>query len=238
MKQVITSLLLLIVITGLSQEKTVIKDRNAQMRNVGSFSGIDVSSAIELLITQGDPTNVVVSADEDKYRDNIKTEVRNGVLHIFYESKGFNWNIGNHRLKAYISFNTLKSLHISGASTCKINGTVNQQDLTIKMSGASSLSGELKIGTLNFEGSGACNAKITGTAGKLNLQVSGASDFKSYDFTADDCTARASGASDIRVTVNRELSADASGASSVNYKGNPSVREARSSGASSISKKS
>ncbi len=238
MKQFIGIAFLFIGMTVFAQEKTVIKDRNAQMRNVGSFTGISVSSAIELLITQGDPINVVVSADEDKYRDNIKTEVTNGVLHIYYESKGFNWNIGNHRLKAYVSFNTLRSLSISGASNCKINGTVNQPDLTIKMSGASTLSGELKIGTLNFEGSGASNAKITGSAGKLNLQVSGASDFKSYEFTAENCTARASGASDIRVTVNRELSADASGASSVNYKGNPSVREARSSGASNISKKS
>ena len=228
----------LLCLSSFAQEKTVIKDRNAQQRSVGSFTGIKVSSAIELLISQGGPNTVVVSADEDKYRDNIKTEVNNGVLHIYYEMHGLNWNIGNHKMKAYVSFSTLKTLEVSGASDCKINGTVDQPELNLKMSGASSLSGALKIGSLNFEGSGASNAKVTGTANKLVIHVSGASDFKSYDFVAQDCSARASGASDIKITVNRELSVDASGASSINYKGSPAVRELHSSGASSVSKKS
>lgn len=223
---------------GFAQEKTIIKDRNAQVRNVGTFTGIKVSSAIELLLSQGNPSNVVVSADENKYRDNIKTEIRNGVLNIYYENHGLNWNVGNHRLKAYVSFNTLKTLQIDGASSCKINGSIVEQDLNIKMSGASSLSGDLKINNLNFEGSGASNAKITGSATRIIIHVNGASDFKSYDFVTEDCTARASGASDIRITVNKELSVDASGASSINYKGNPAVRELHSSGASSVSKKS
>ena len=238
MKQFITIALTVFSFVCFAQEKTIIKDRNAQVRNVGSFTGISVSSAIELLITQGNPTNVVVSADEDKYRDNIKTEVRNGTLHIFYENHGFNWNIGNHRMKAYVSFNTLHNLEVSGASSCKINGTIDQPELTIKMSGASSMNGDMKIGNLNFEGSGASNAKVTGSAAKMVIHVSGASDFKSYDFIADNCTARATGASDIRITVNKELSVDASGASSINYKGSPAVRELHSSGASSVSKKS
>lgn len=238
MKQFISIALTLMCITSFAQEKTVIKDRNAQVRNVGSFTGIKVSSAIDLLITQGSPSNVVVSADEDKYRDNIKTEVRNGILNIYYETKGFNWNMGNHKIKAYVSFSTLRSLEIDGASDCKINGSIDQPELDIKMSGASSLNGNLKINNLTFEGSGASNAKVTGSANKLNIHVTGASDFKSYDFVAEDCQARASGASDIRITVNKELSVDASGASSINYKGSPAVRELRSTGASSVSKKS
>jgi len=46
------------------------------------------------------------------------------------------------------------------------------------------------------------------------------------------------GASDIRVTVKNELSADLSGASTVFYKGDAVVKDARTSGASAVKKSS
>jgi len=52
------------------------------------------------------------------------------------------------------------------------------------------------------------------------------------------CNASASGASDIRINVNKELSAHASGASNVQYKGEGLVRDLRTSGSSSVNRKS
>ncbi len=54
----------------------------------------------------------------------------------------------------------------------------------------------------------------------------------------DYCNAKASGASDIKITVNKELSAEASGASDVKYKGAGLIRDIKTSGASSISRRS
>ena len=51
-------------------------------------------------------------------------------------------------------------------------------------------------------------------------------------------TVRASGASDIRVTVRSELTADLSGASTVYYKGEAVVHDVRASGASAVKKSS
>jgi hypothetical protein len=48
----------------------------------------------------------------------------------------------------------------------------------------------------------------------------------------------ASGGSDVYITVNKELNADASGGSDVYYKGNGTVREMKSSGSSSVKKTS
>jgi hypothetical protein len=79
---------------------------------------------------------------------------------------------------------------------------------------------------------------LTGSVGQLNVEASGASDFKGFDLAVDFCTAKASGASDIKITVNKELSAEASGASDVRYKGSGLIRDIKTSGASSISKRS
>ena len=79
---------------------------------------------------------------------------------------------------------------------------------------------------------------LSGTMGQLDIEASGASGFKGYDMEVDYCDAKASGASDIKITVNKELSAEASGASDVNYKGSGLIRDVKTSGSSSISKRS
>jgi hypothetical protein len=68
------------------------------------------------------------------------------------------------------------------------------------------------------------------------VEASGASDFKGFDLETDICNAQASGASDIKITVNKVLSAQASGASDVRYKGDCTIKEIKSSGSSSVSK--
>ncbi len=78
---------------------------------------------------------------------------------------------------------------------------------------------------------------LTGTAEKLSIEANGASSFKGFDFAANYCDAHASGASDITITVNKELSARATGASDVHYKGNGVIRDIKTSGASSVSKR-
>jgi hypothetical protein len=75
-----------------------------------------------------------------------------------------------------------------------------------------------------------------GTATRLYVEASGASDFKGFDLVAESCEAKASGASDIRITVNKELSAEASGASDVKYRGDCTIREVKSSGSGSVSR--
>ena len=66
------------------------------------------------------------------------------------------------------------------------------------------------------------------------LEVSGASDVKGSGFTVDVCNAKASGASDINIAVNKELTINASGASKISYTGNALVKEIHSSGASKV----
>jgi Putative auto-transporter adhesin, head GIN domain len=106
------------------------------------------------------------------------------------------------------------------------------------MSGASDFKGTVNITDLKMELSGASDVKIGGTAASVKIESSGASDVKGFDLVTDFCTAKASGASDINITVNKELTAHASGASDISYKGDAVIKDTHSSGASSVSKKS
>jgi hypothetical protein len=214
-----------------------VNDPNAEIREAKNYHGISVSSAFDVYLTQSNEEAVAVSAAEAKFRERIKVEVKDGILHVWYDNQG-KWNTGNKKLKAYISFKAIDKLTINGACDVFISGTLKSDDLTIKLSGASDLKGKLDSKKLAIDLNGASDMTVTGTAGQLSVEASGASDFKGFDFTTDYCDAHASGASDIKITVNKELSAHASGASDVHYKGDAVIRDLKTSGASSVSKRS
>jgi len=230
---------LLILFTAFSLQlfaQTIINDKNAEVRNVGSFSAIKVSGGIDVYLSQSDNYALAVSASEDKYRDAIKTEVRNGVLNISYNGSGIRFN-SNLRLRAYVSFKTLESLEGSGACDFIINGTFKGNSLKAKLSGACDIKGNINFENLDLSLSGASTVKANGTVSNIKIDASGASDIKNYDLVVDNCIADISGASDIKITVNKSLNAKASGASSLYYKGNPEKKDVSSSGASSISQR-
>jgi hypothetical protein len=237
MKKIVVFLAGCLLVIGALAQKTVIEDPNAVLRPVKGYHGIEVSGAINLYLSPGDQETVAVSARDIKWRDRIRTEVVDGILKIWLDAKG--WSLGNNKLKAYVSFTTLNKLNASGASDVYVDGVIAGPSLSISLSGASDFKGAIKVDELRLNQTGASDAHITGiVTGLATIESGGASDVKGYDLVIQNCNARATGASDIRITVNKELNANASGASSIYYKGEGVIRDLHSSGASSVSKKS
>lgn len=236
MKKLVSIVLFNLFVFAAFAQKTV-NDPNAEKRNISGYHGIEVSGGIDLFLSQGGET-VAVSASETKYRDRIKTEVKNGILKIWYETKSnisIDWGT-NRKMKAYVSFKNLDNLEGSGGSDISVEGSIKVNTLSLEVSGGADFEGKVDVNDLKVDASGGSDVKISGSAKKLDIDASGGSDFKGYELSTDICNLQASGGSDVYITVNKELSADTSGGSDVFYKGNGSVREMKSSGSSSIKK--
>ncbi|HLP35833.1 head GIN domain-containing protein [Lacibacter sp.] len=241
MKKIVLSTLLFVAATPVlfAQETTVINDKNAEARKVSGFHGIKISNAFDVIIKQGNEEAVVVSASEEKFRDRIKVNVVNGILQISYDNeKVWKWSNENRKLRAYISVKNIDKLDVSGATDIKIDGVLKGSNLKVDLSGASSLKGAISYASVTVDQSGASNSKLSGTVTNLDVDVSGASDFTGFDLITENCRAEASGASDVKITVNKDLKVDASGASDVQYKGTASISDFRTTGASSLKKRS
>jgi hypothetical protein len=217
-----------------NSQKTI-NDANVQSRTVGQFNAIVVSSSIDLYLSQSSTAAVAVSANDVKYRDLIITEVKNNTLYISYKSKGNDWGAKN--LRAYVAATTLNRIDASGACDVKVEGGIKSTDLEIEISGSSDFKGEVTAENLKLNGSGSSDFIISGSATNVRIDISGASDVKAFDLITDYCDASASGASDINITVNKELKVKASGASDVSYRGNGMIKEVSTSGASDVKKK-
>ena len=218
-------------------QNDIVVDANASVRNLtGQFDAIKISGGIDLYLSQADNVAIAVSAGNENYKECIKTVIEDGTLKIFYKGEN-SWRKKDRKMRVYVSFKDIKKLEASGACDVIVTGSISTASLAIQMSGACDFSGSVKAAVLKLNLSGASDAKISGTAGTAFIESSGASDVKAYDLVTDICKVNVSGASDVFITVNNELTASATGASDIKYKGNALVKEMKSSGASSVSKK-
>jgi hypothetical protein len=237
MNKILLTFLAIVTVQAAAFAQLTINDPNAQVRQAKNFHGISIGHAFDVYLVQGNEEAVAVSASDDRYMDKIIVDVRNGILYIEIEKNGkFNWS--NKKFKAYISFKKIDKLDISGACDVLVEGSIKADNLKIRLSGASDLKAKLEVGKLEVNLSGASDMNVTGVVTELDIEASGASKFKGFDLATDYCSANASGASDIKITVNKELSVHASGASDIDYKGAGVIRDLKTSGASSVSRKS
>ncbi len=236
MKNIFLALVMLCFASVSHAQNEIVVDPNASTRILaGQFTAIKISGGIDLYLSQSENIAIAVSAANENLKEGIKTVIENGTLKIFYEGDK-SWRRKDRKLRAYVSFSELKSLDASGACDVVVAGSLTLATLELHMSGACDFKGMVKLNTLKLNLSGASDVHISGTANTIEIESSGASDVKGYGLVTDFCNANVSGASDVNITINKELSAIASGASDIKYKGSAEIKKHNSCGASSIAK--
>ena len=181
----------------------------SEVRNQTGFKGVDVGGVFEVEIVAGKDFAVEVEAD-DNLLPFIKTEVEDGVLHIRTSENIKSQN----SMRLRIAAPDIESLEASGASKVSLEG-VNNTSLKVDTSGASKL-------------------RIAGDTGSLEVEVSGAGKIDAESLKAKSATVDASGASHVSVYATERLVTDASGASKIEYSGNPASVRKNTSGVSSV----
>jgi hypothetical protein len=237
------SILMLLVACAVSvasvaqNDPKIINDANAQPRSInGSFHAIHIEDGIDLYLTQGSEDAVAVSAASEEYRKKIVTKVVDGILKVYYDEE---WNLTwrSRKLRAYISVKSIDGLRASGGSDVIVKGTLSSSKLSFNLSGGSDFVGDIKADELKVDISGGSDMNVTGTATNLRIGASGGSDFKGYKLAAEYAIVEVSCGSDAEVSVSKELFAEASGGSDVDYRGTPTIKRSSASGGSSVTKR-
>jgi len=217
------------------------------------FTNVNVSSAFEVKITPSDTYSVSVTAPQDWF-DDINVDRSGNVLEVGLDwGWGFWRNLGSNRPSVKITMPELYVLEMSGATHGNVTGfqsthdfkvslsgasildlSIEAYDTSLTVSGASQISGPLKAHDIRLNVSGASTAKLTGTGNNLNLQVSGASHATLDDLNVKDARAEVSGASRAVVSPAGNLDIYVSGASTLEYTGNPVIGTLDVTGGSSV----
>jgi len=191
-------------------------------REVSDFTALKIDYPAQVFISQGKTQSVKIEAD-DNVLPNLKTEIHNGQLLIYYKVEEGKHVNPTKPVKITIVVKDLKDVEFDSAGGLTITG-LNTDSLDLSMSGAGDLKlDNILISKLSINLSGAGSMTASGTADNLDLNISGFGSFNGKELHGKTANISLSGAGSATVWVDRELTADVSGAGSVNYYGSPSV---------------
>ena len=213
-----------------------------EVRNVGKFSGIQVSSGIKVSYTQDSKREVVVETNGDlqKY---VKTEVVGDILKVYVENpKGQNLNFN--RIKVDISSPELNKIAVNQGANFTTENTVNSSFFQIATTSGGHLSADLfakgkvelsttsgssakinvKAQNLEMSATSGSDAVLVGNINDAAFTVSSAATVNAQDLVTKNSTISASSASNIKVNVTNNLTVSGTSGANVKYRENSTVR--------------
>jgi len=212
-------------------------NEKSETRDLKNFDAIKVSTGIDLYIRMGNTESVRIEADDDDM-DDIKTEVRDGTLHIYMKRRNswFNWGF-NESQKAFVTVKNLKRIDASSGSDVQSENTLEGDRLEVEASSGSDVKLDVYYKTVTLDSSSGSDARMSGKAKTLIAKASSGSDIKARDLEVKIGKLRASSGSDINVTVTDELYAKASSGSDIRYYGNPQIKDTDTSSGGDVTRR-
>jgi hypothetical protein len=183
----------------------------------GEFSMLELKVPGDVFLKQSDEFSVEIDAPE-KVLDEIKTEIKNGVLTISAEPSIFR-NIKD--VTMHISLPVLESLTVSGSNRVVGKGTFRsaQTDFRIHGSGKVELSLDNEKTNVYINGSG--DVALSGKTLKHYIEINGSGNVNNFELISENTIIEINGAGNCEVFASEAIRTEINGAGSVSYKGSP-----------------
>ncbi|MFM7329298.1 MAG: head GIN domain-containing protein [Bacteroidota bacterium] len=206
--------------------------QKTEVRSLDTFRAIRVTSGIEVKLIKGDRPSARVEASGISLSEVI-TEVQGNTLKIGFRSIRLD---GRNDVHVQVTYTDLDRITALAAASVISNDVLEAEALELSASAAASIEVEVKTRRLSADATTASAIILSGTAGEVHMDATTSSTIDAYHLETDNVSANASTASDIRVTVRKEIKAEASTAGSIRYKGDPARSNTAATTAGSIRK--
>lgn len=201
--------------SGISGEGPV----QTQTRAVSGFQGIQLDLAAEVEASVSEQYVVEVSAQEN-LMSQIRTEVADGVLRIYFDG-----NLGSHDpIKIRVSAPAFNQLAIGGSGRIAVASPFMTDRLRLEIGGSGDISvPQMDAGEVSVHIGGSGNVQLGGKAGQLEVGIDGSGEVGAKDLAANICKAHVNGSGKVTCNVSQRLEADVNGSGDVFYTGTPEV---------------
>lgn len=196
----------------------------AEQRNVAPFNAIDIRGCAAVNLTQSPDYQLSLRSNT---LQEVSTEVRDSVLFI---------EINNRYTVAKIDLSVPSLTSLTTAGACKIDGKQPfvVDSLSLSLAGATKADLNLQARVLTVDSKGASELGLAGAAERATIMLAGAGTIDAEDFVVQDMHINCAGASKAEVNVQRNLWAQAAGASKITYEGKPAIKQSLAVGGSVI----
>ena len=209
-------------------EKSVSKyeDRNSSSRSHNTsriyefedFSSLEIGSAFEVDIRQGDKYKIVLYGNEEEI-DDIRLVKDGNLLDIRYNKKTYDFSKrARKNIKVKIVMPEIMDIKTSGASKAYINGFKGSR-FTLNLSGASYAEVDGDFEDIEAIISGASELELKGSGKELHADIAGGSKLNAYYYMVNFAKVEATGLADAQLYVTDRLEVESSVVSNVKYRG-------------------
>jgi hypothetical protein len=197
------------------------------------FTKIEAHNGFELEVTMSDTFSIEITAD-DNVHEYIVVKKSGDTLEIGLRGTRFYRSV---TLEAKVTMPALYKIEMSGGSQAYITGFSSTHDFEVELSGGSRLSGDISAADAEFELSGGSQVDLEGAGEDLAIYASGGSRLDLEDFPIDDASIDMSGGSRATINISGTLNVALSGASRIEYVGEPTLGDLEMSGESKVARK-
>ncbi len=212
----------LFVIFGIA--KVYAQDK--ETRKLSNFTSVSFEGAYDVLLKQGNSTEIEIIGNNETKASDIITEIKNGELIVRFkdgENNNLKWKMkkNDSMPKIILTYTKLESIENSGVVNLKADKKIVAETFKFSASGAGNFEVDFEVRKLVVDMSGAMNLKVSGTATEQKYDLSGAGSIEAYNLIGDKVTIDMSGAGSAKVHAKKYIDAEISGVGSITYKGNP-----------------
>lgn len=175
-------------------------ERTTQTRDVAAFTRLDNDDSVRVRLHAGSPQRVRVRAG-DKVIDDVRTEVRDGTLHVTFDHDGW----GGPKVEVEAWTPRLTATHSDGSGDVEADG--------------------VDADALEVTADGSGDVRVKGSATRLVVAADGSGNAKLADLSADEARVTASGSGDVEVHAAERLAVNVDGSGNVRYHGAPRLTQ-------------
>lgn len=198
-------------------------------RNAKNFTGVNIGGPFEAFIQNGPDYKVRVEAD-DNIIDDIRTEVKNGKLKVYFDDKV---NLRDATMKVYVEAPSIEYLSASAAADVETAGMLKaDRRISFHSSSGAKLNASVDAPEVEAEASSGSHLTLKGTTRNIDTQASSGAELDADELLSENAKAQASSGASIDLHASVRLNAQASSGASVDYRGKATVSSQASSGGS------
>lgn len=211
--------------------KRVLSSKEFDLRD---FDRLKIGSAFTINVYYGEKYIVKVSGKQENV-DDVDAVVKSGELIITFKE-----NKTRLRIKEVVTIDItmplLRAVEFGGTSSSVVFPGFKSNNFVAYISGTAYSEINMESQDMYLDVTGACTLKTIGRANQLKVNANGTSVLDALNLSAGEAILDVSGTSSTKLNVAKTIKANASGASSIRYKGSAKLLAVETSKLSSIKK--
>jgi hypothetical protein len=232
MKSIKIAFLALIAIAGMSAAAFA---QSEETRNVSGYNGLASGGSFTIHVKIDGTESLRLKGDAEDLKK-IETVVEHGVLQIRFprnEERRYQ-NIGH--IDVYVTAKSLSSVALGGSGSIDVDGVVKGTSVKVSMGGSGNITTAVDASDLNVSIAGSGNINMKGRTNDVHISIAGSGNLKASDLKADAAEIGIAGSGDVRMEIEKTLSAHIAGSGNVVYTGNANISTISSAGSGRVTR--